>query len=223
MSAPEAPEKKRGCFFYGCIISLILLLVFTIGGILTVRYAAGRLNALITEYTDTAPMALPQVNMPLDEYAGLKERVTAFRAALDAHTNAPPLVLTGRELNALIANSPDAKEFKDKVYVSLEGSQIKGQISVPLDKIQIPLIKTRGRYLNGSATLDVGITNSVLSVVIQSIEAKGKPLPEKFMAGVRGQNWAQGVNDNPQQSAAVKQIESLEVKDSTMIIKAKAN
>jgi hypothetical protein len=223
MSAPEAPEKKRGCFFYGCIVSMVLLVVLLVGAFLVVRYAAGRFNALVAEYTDTSPMALPKVDMPADEYAKLKDRVAAFQKALDAHTNSLQLVLTSRDLNALLANSSNGVDFKDKVYVSLEGNQTKGQISMPLDQVHIPLINTKGRYLNGSGTFDVSITNGVLTVVVQSLEAKGKPLPEKFMAGVRNQNWAEKANSDPQQSATINQIQSLQVKDSTLIITPKTN
>jgi hypothetical protein len=222
MTNPEYPKKRRGCFFYGCITCLVLFLVVGLMAVLAVRYVAGQLNAVIAEYTDTSPMALPKVNMPADEVKKLQERVDAFGKAADAHTNTPPLVLTGLEINALLANN--SSELKDKVYVSLEGSEVKGQISLPLEKyFKIWLIHTQGRYLNGAATMNVALTNSTLSVLLQSLEVKGKPLPEKFMAGLRGQNMAANANNDPNESAFIGRFESIVVTNGTIILKAREN
>src|SRR5258708_25169887 len=107
----EPPKKRRGCFFYGCVTCLILFLVVGLMAVLAVRYFAGQINAVIAQYTDTSPMALPTVNMPADEVKKLQARIDAFNKAADAHTNVPALVLTGPEINALLANS--SNELKD--------------------------------------------------------------------------------------------------------------
>jgi hypothetical protein len=222
MTNPEYPKKRRGCFFYGCITCLVLFLVVALMAVLAVRYVASQLNAAIAEYTDTSPMTLPKVDMPADEVKKLQERVDAFGRAYEAHTNAPPLVLTGREINALLANSTN--ELKNYVSVSLEGSEIKGQISLPLEKyFKIWMIHTQGRYLNGAATMTVGLTNSTLSVMLDSLEVKGKPMPEKFMAGLRGQNMAANANNDPKESAFISRFESILVTNGTIILKAKEN
>jgi len=222
MTNPEYPKKRRGCFFYGCITCLILFLVVGLIGVLAVRYFVGQINAAIIEYTDTSPMTLPKADMPADEVKKLQARIDAFGKAAEAHTNTPPLVLTGPEINALLANSTN--ELRDKVYVSIEGSEIKGQISLPLEKyFKIWMIHTQGRYLNGAATMTVGLTNSILSVMLDSLEVKGKPMPEKFMAGLRGQNMAANANNNPNESAFISRFESILVTNGTIILKAKEN
>ena len=222
MTNPEYPKKRRGCFFYGCITCLVLFLVVALMGVLAVRYFVGQINEAIAEYTDTNPMTLPKVDMPADEMKKLQERVDAFSKAAEAHTNTPPLVLTGPEINALLANN--AKELKDKVYVSVEGSEVKGQISLPLEKyFKIWMIHTQGRYLNGAATMTVGLTNSILSVMLDSLEVKGKPMPEKFMTALRGQNMAANANNDPKESAFISRFESILVTNGTIILKAKEN
>ena len=222
MTNPEYPKKRRGCFFYGCITCLVLFLVVGLMGVLVVRYFIGQINAAIVEYTDTSPMALPKSDMPADEVKKLQERVDAFSKAAEAHTNAPPLVLTGREINALLANSTN--ELKNYVSVSLDGSEVKGQISLPLEKyFKIWTIHTQGRYLNGAATMTVGLTNSTLWVKLDSLDVKGTPLPEKFMAGLRGQNMAANANNDPRESEFISRFESIVVTNGTMIFKAKEN
>ncbi len=225
MTNPEpAPQKRRGCFFYGCVTCLVLFFVIGVAGFLVVRHFANALNELIVQYTDTAPMALTKVDMPADELKQLQARFDAFSKAAEAHSNTPPLVLTSREINALLANDPDMKSIKDKFYVSLEGEQVKGQISLPLEQyFNLPLIHTKGRYLNGSGTFDVGVTNALLFVSAQSLEVKGKPLPAQFMASLRGQNLATNVNNNPTNATFISRLESLQVTNGTAVLKAKPN
>jgi hypothetical protein len=224
MTNPEpVPPKKRGCFFYGCITCIILVLIAGIGLYIGVHYALKYANAMVTEYTDTSPIVLPKSDLPPDDLKQLKARVAAFNAAMDAHTNVPPLILTGQEINALISDNPKAKEFKDKFVVALEGDEIKGQLSLPLDGIpQLQIFNVKGRYLNGSGTFKASITNGLLSVTVQSLEVKGKPLPAKFLAGLQQQNLAQSINDQTN-NTAFENYESVVVKDGTLIVKPKGN
>jgi len=152
----------------------------------------------------------------------LQERVDAFSRAAEAHTNAPPLVLTGPEINALLANSTN--ELKNYVSVSVEGSEVKGQISLPLEKyFKIWMIHTQGRYLNGAATMTVALTNSTLLVKLDSLDVNGKPLPEKIMTGLRGQNMAANSNNDPRESEFISRFESIVVTNGTIILKAREN
>jgi hypothetical protein len=223
MSAPE-PPKKRGCFFYGCIVSLALFLFAVVCIGLFAWYGIHQLNALVDQYTDTAAMTLPKVDMPADELARLKARVADFNHALNAHTNTPPLVLTSREINALMADNPQVKQLNldNTFYVDLEGDHINGEISLPLDQIKIPFVHTAGRYLNGKGEFAAEVTNAMLSVTTISLEVKGKPLPPQFMASLRQKNLAEDVNQNPTNTAAMARFESIEIKDSTLIIRAKS-
>ena len=175
MSNPEPPKKQRGCFFYGCMTCLVLLLVVGLTAFLGVRYAIHRANAMIAEYTDTQPMALPKEEMPAAELDALKKRFAAFHDALQAHSNTAPLILTGQEINALLLSAPEMKDFKDRFHVALEGDQIKGQVSLPLEPyFKIPFIDTKGRYLNGVGVFKAALTNNQLSITTQFAGSKGK-------------------------------------------------
>ena len=199
LRADQPPPKRHGCFFTGCMISLVLLVL--IGGSLFIGlgFLVNRVNKFIMEYTETSPMVLPHVEMSAGELRALKARVDVFGQALEAHTNTAPLVLTDREINALFADSQAVKDLnlQNRFYVSLEGEQIKGQISLPLEEYtRLPFIKTKGRYLNGSGTFKAVLTNDTLSVVIQSLEVKGRPVPEKPLSQLQSQNLADQLNQN---------------------------
>jgi len=220
---PQAPpRKKRGCFFYGCITSLILLAVAALGIFLGMRYLISRAREMVAQYTDTSPMALPKVDMSPEQLRQLTARVQAFGQALDAHTNTGPLILTGPEVNALLASTPELKDYKDKIYVSFEGEEARAQISLPLEGLHIPGLDLKGRYLNGNGAFKLAITNGLASVTVASFEAKGKPLPATFLASMQQQNLAQGFNSTTN-TASLAGFQSVQVKDSTLIATPKPN
>jgi hypothetical protein len=225
MSDPQ-PPKKRGCFFYGCIVCLALFLFVVLVGSLVTWYVVHTTNAAILEYTDTVPMALPKVDMPPEELARLNARVTGFKQALIARSNTPPLVLTGREVNALMSDNAQVKRLNldNKIYVDLEGDHIKGQFSLPLDQfMKLPFIHSAGRYLNGRGDFAAEVTNAALSVTALSLEVKGKPLPPNVMIQFQKMNLADAVNKNPTNTEVMSHYDSIEIKDSTLIIKPKTN
>src|ERR1700679_2457080 len=151
--------KQRGCFFYGCIIASILAVLFAIL-LAVIGFLGYRLfNQLIDQYTSTTPQTLPKVEMPAEQVTTLKDRVEAFRKAVEAGTPTEPLVLTSDDLNALIEDNP---ELKGVIYVKVEKDEVKGQISLPLDKLNFGMV--RGRYLNGEADFKASLSDGVLIV-----------------------------------------------------------
>lgn len=214
-TAPPPPKKGRGCLFYGCLTCIVLLIIVGLIGFFTVRFLKNKFDA----YTDAAPMQLPKVEMAEAEYQTLQERVKGFGEAMDQGKPTEPLTLTERELNALIAKSKNAEEFADKVHVSLEGDQVKGQVSIPLSGLGWI---GKGRYLNGEATFNVSLENGVLIVTARDVVVKGKPLPETFMVKLREENLAKDVYKNEKNAEAVRRLESLQVKDGVVTIKARA-
>src|SRR6266571_5832859 len=97
------PAKRRGCFFYGCITVLVIIVLIGIAGFFAIRYGLNKFTAFVEQYTDTTPMTLPTIPMSSADYQQLDKRVTAFADAVNARKATPPLVLTGDEINALIA------------------------------------------------------------------------------------------------------------------------
>lgn len=213
MSNPSPPpiRKRRGCLFYLGITLAVLLLLGCLLTFLTVRFIKGQ----ITAYTDSAPMTLPKVEMADAEFKRLEERVTAFGKALDQGQPAQPLILTEREINALLTRKPEAKELADKIYVSLKDNQVTGQVSFPLAGLGWI---AKDRYLNGEAAFNVSLQNGVLIVTAQEVKVKGKSLPETFMSQVRQENLAKDAYKDPKNAAAISKLERIEVKDGRVII-----
>jgi hypothetical protein len=214
---PDQPPKSRhGCFFYGCITGLILLLLIAVGGLVTIHYAKKALTGLVNDYTDAQPMALPTVQMSRADLDKLKERWQAFQESVRAKRATSPLVLTADEINALIASGPDQKSLKGKFYVSFDGNRVKGELSLPLQEIGWKMV--RGRYLNGSGTFNLSLQNGVLFLAPQTIVVKGKTVPDMYMQGLRSKNFAADVANQPDASALLDGLQTIEVKDGKLTI-----
>jgi hypothetical protein len=217
---PEPPQpmpKQRGCFFYGCIIASILAVLCVIFMAVIAFFTYRFVHKLVDEYTATAPRELPKLDMSAEQRQAVKDRVEAFWKAVEAGTPTEPLVLTSDDLNALIEDNPD---LKGVIYVKVEGEEIKGQVSIPLDKLNIGMV--RGRYLNGEADLKASLKDGVLIVTLDSIEVNGKRPPDEMMKGIREQNLAKDMYKEEKNANLIRKLESLEVKDGKIILRVRA-
>ena len=217
------PEKKSGpgCFFYGCLTSILLVILVAVGGYFGVKWW---INQQVLRFTDTHPMELPKVEYTPAEAQTVRQQVEAFAKAVKAGQPAPALTLDERELNLLIAAEPDLAPLRDHVYLSIRSNQIQGAISLPLEKIPVSFLrKYKGRYLNGTAGLSVSLTNGFFSVTLQSLEVKGKAAPEEAMAQLRQQNLAKDFYKNQEGMRTIQKLRSITVDDGRLIIKARAS
>jgi hypothetical protein len=217
---PAAVPRQRGCFFYGCIIASVLALLVAIMVAIGIYIGYRFLNQLVDEYTATAPRELPKVEMPAEKRQALKDRVEAFQKAVEEGTPTEPLELTGDDLNALIEEKPELEWWRGKIYVKIDGEKIMGQISIPLEKIGLSMVK--GRYLNGEADLKASLRDGILIGTLDSIEVNGKRPPEQMMTGIRQENLFKDAYNNPKNAEMLRKIESLEVKDGKIVLKVRA-
>jgi len=194
-----------------------MLLISVLGLLVGLRYAKKMFN----DYTDTKPVPLPELQMSQAEIDQVRQRVDAFRQAVRAKNATPALTLSADDINALIATDPDLQPVKGKLYVMIEGDQLKGQVSVPMEQVGLPIF--RGRYLNGTGTFRVLVRNGILRLTAEKLVVKGKPLPDNYMKEIRQQNLARDINNNPRATVALDAIKEVQVKDGRLIIVPKEN
>jgi hypothetical protein len=218
---PQALPRQRGCFFYGCIIALVLALLMAILLAVSAYFLYRFSDKMVKEYTATTAQELPRVEMPAEKRQALKDRVEAFRKAVNEGTPTEPLILTSDDLNALIEEN---EELKGKFFVKVEGDEIKAQVSIPLDPLAQGPFRAmfQGRYLNGEADLKASLKDGVLIVTLDSIEVNGKRPPEEIMKGIREQNLAKDAYKEEKNANLIRKIESLEVKDGKIILRVRA-
>jgi hypothetical protein len=212
----EKPRHRRGCFFYGCIASSLLLAIILVAALLGLRVA----KKLVTDFTDTKPATFPEVKLSQSELDALQQRIETFRGAVKQGQPTGPLTLNADEINGLIATDPDLKDFKRKLYVIMEGDQLKAQVSVPMEQIGLPMFQ--GRYLNGTATFELALRNGAIRLTPQSFVSKGRPLPDVYMEKVRKQNLARNLNSDPRAQAALDRLHEIKVKDGKLVLAPKS-
>ncbi len=215
----DAPAEKKGpgCFLWGCIIAAILVVGGTTAIVGSGYYMFVKLR---DNFTETQPMALPQVSLSKEEREAVKDRFEAFRDAVDNGTAVDPFILTEDEINTLIAESDSDEPLKDSLRVQIEDDLLKGQISIPLDDIPLPGLK--GRYFNGTADLRASLKDGKLEVYVENAEVKGEPLPKSVMDELRRENLTAETMKDPEARKTLEKIESIEVRDGQVIIVPKS-
>jgi hypothetical protein len=212
----QPPKRRKGCLFYGCLTLTACFLI------LMVLFLAGlyQFKRLVYQYTETAPMALPELHMTAEQMDAVQKRVDAFRDAVNAGRKTEPLALTVDDINALIHTDPELKALKGRLYVTaLEDGRGKLAGSVRLGDIGAPVF--RSRYLNGTATIGVAFQNGILGLMPEELTAKGKPLPAPAMDKIRSMHVATRVNEDPRASVALNRFQSVEIRDGKLILTPK--
>lgn len=212
---PPAPKPSgRGKWLgIGCLVILALLIV---GGFIAYMGIKTFLVGLVNQYTDTQPRALPQLTMPESQAQTICARVDVFQAALKAGQATEPLVLSGNDINTLITYHPSWKNtMASIVYVTLENDKIRGEVAIPFDAITK---RVKGRYLNGMGIIGVHLVDGRLFIFLDSLEVKGKTVPEEFMKTFRSENLAKKANTDEKTAAFLAKIESITVQNGQMRI-----
>ena len=207
--------RQRGCFFYGCVIASVLAVLLIIALAVLAYIGMRFFSGFVEEWSSPAPAELPKVQVSEEERKSVRERVDAFRKALEEGTATNPLVLTSDDLNALIEENSD---LRGRLFARVEGDKLKAQISFPLEKLlKIGMLK--GRYLNGEAELKASLSEGILEVIMETLEVNGKRPPERFLSELRKQNLAKDAYENPKNVEMIRRFESLEIKDGKIILK----
>ena len=219
-SIPPPAPKPSGIGKWigiGCVAALALLIV---GGFIAYALIKTTVVGLMNQYTATQPRALPQLVISEPQGRAICARVDAFQAALQAGQPADPLVLTADDINALIKYHPTWKYMTGAVYVTIDKNKIQGEVSIPLETITK---KAKGRYLNGTGVFTIQLLDGRLLVFLDTLEVKGKPVPEEFMKAFRSENLAKNANTDEKKAAVIAKLKSITVQnDQIRIVPKKA-
>ena len=206
--AASANAKGHGCFFYGCLTTVILLVVAGVAGGLL----AWKVKSMAMAYTSDKPDDIARVELPAPQMQALTARIETFKREWQ-EDKPGRLVLTETDINALLAGSAELEASGSRVSVKIEGDQVVASLSVPTDKMGL-----KGRYLNGRAKLRVGLQAGRLLVFIDQIEANGKALPEFILKELRSKNLAEDAMNDPDAAAAISKIKALTVSGGTITV-----
>ena len=229
MTDQPQPRPRKGCLFYGCLTLVIIFLAIIVGGGLGVYVAYKKVQGLVAQYSASTPMELPEAGFTRIDREALEERLRVFARGLAAGTSESPLVLTGKDLNVLMTLADDSEALSEHIRFKVEENQIKGMLSLKLDELGVPLLNTRfiqplarDRYLNGEATFKVSLDEGVVSVSLADLLVGGRPVPDKYLSGLRQRNLAERVNQDANVTQAMEKVQAIEIRGETVSIVPKA-
>ena len=224
---PQGSERKsRGCFFYGCLTFVLVLIGVMIGGYFGTKKA---IKEVVKNYTATAPAPVPVLQLSPGEQQQLVNEVQSeAEAAMNAPEGQRTISLDENELNALIAQSADLRQFTNQFYLTPGDGEIKAQLSLPLDQFQGWRDLSAkigdgldGRYLNGTASLLPTVTNGHLILNLNDLVVNGTSLPEKFTGRLKSANLAEDINKNEELRKTLEKIQSINVENGELQIQFK--
>ena len=179
----EAPPRKKGlgCFARGCLVLLIFAIVLAIAGFAGLYWGLHRNSALFygsywlakTRSLAEAPTPVPLFNASDQQIQGVQERWQDFEQKTRAG-QAAEIELTADDINALIATSEDAR---GKVFVSIDGNQLRLQVSVPIGAF----LGRPGYYFNGDVIIEPEGVQSPDGPRFARITINGEQVPTDFL------------------------------------------
>ena len=203
-------KKGRGCFFYGCITLIVLVIMGIIGIFFGVRFGVKYLR---DNYTSTKPAAVAPSSLSPAEVSQITQRVDAFKKAAQSGTNAPPLELSGDELD-YVARNNSQDGLKDHIRLSIVNDRVHAQLSLPLDMYGPTWF---GRFFNGDADVTVGVRSNAVVFQLKGATVNGKPVPSQAL-GKMNQNMEWRPQANDPNAAIVANLDHVEVKDDKIVL-----
>jgi hypothetical protein len=210
-AAPPVPlvRKKRRWWVYALvgIGSLVVL------AIVAVALLVGYWKSLIRNYTATQPVTLPHSAASPEAIEALKYRWAGFWQAVLDNNARDPFKLSADDLNIVIANIPD---LQNRLRLVITNNQILGHFSVPLDKAKQK--ELQGRFINGTARLNVMFDDGWLSAQVLDLKANGKLVPGWIQKKVQKENILKDLDKNQDAVAFLHKLHNVEVKDECVIL-----
>lgn len=211
-------QKKGGCGKTLAIGCFTVVLLVAVGGFFAYRGAMKLAHTLAAEYASNAPASLPIETASQEEVSEISKRVAAFVQAVKSGQTGQELTLTSRDINVLIQKNPTYPSLAGKIYVTLEGSRVLGDVSIPLKALGKDF---ENRWINGTGTFRVETAAGRLLLFIDALTVHGKPLPESFMAGFRNKNFAEEAMKKADFAELVNKLDSVAVRDSKLHLVSK--
>ena len=226
-------EKKRGlgCFGCGCLI-LVLLFLLLAGGIGAGCYFGYNQVLALTSPTQ---VTIPTFDGGDDVYNQAREKMNAFNHNLESHLKTT-VHFSADELNTLIAHSPDFDHNTIHLFVSMNGDRARIQASVPTNLWSKNLFKDRYVHLDSTFGLTFSPDTHLLLFLPQNLQVGERVVYDANTASAQNSSTQSAtqlytanfnqfltatIQKSPDGRALIDQAQSIEVKNSELVIETK--
>jgi hypothetical protein len=203
-------KKGRGCFFYGCITLIVLVIVAAVALLIGVRFAYKYAR---DHFTSTKPLPLPPIALSTNEGARVTQRVDDFKKSIQSGEATAPLALTSDELDYFVRTSP-GNGLNENVHLSITNDHIHAQLTLPLDMYGPTFF---GRFLNGEADVPISLENGTMSFKMQNTKVNGQP-PPAWLESKINQTMQWNPQPNDPNAGAFTNLDKIEIKDDKIVL-----
>jgi hypothetical protein len=186
--------------------------VLLAGGIAILIGARYGLNT----FTSATPLVLPDPKLSASDEAQLDLKLDAFSDRYDLG-QAATLELSAPELNAVLAAHTS---LSTGILVTMTDGRLRAQVSVPLQLVVGD--QGKGRWLNGEATLAVGVQNGQVQIHVVALAVNGRSLPRRLLDAVARVNLAAEAATHVSTADYVRRVERIAVEGEQLVIHFKA-
>ena len=219
---PPTAAPGRGCR-NALVVALFLVILLLIAGVAFVRRT---FNA-----KPFAPVALTPPEQTVLETK--VEWVEATADGKDTTAPTPPaapaaapdprlLVLSEKEINALLSNRPELKEFQGNLRFDLREGQIHIDANLPVPA-EVPVMG--GKNIRVTWRANGSYADGKLSLVIVSATLGGIEVPNAWVGNLKGRDLGQEFQAKPNQSPGLAHfltgVETIRVKDDRIEVRLK--
>jgi hypothetical protein len=216
----EAPPRREGlgCFARGCLIVLVFAIVLAIACFAGVYWGLQRHSAIVhgiywlakTHSIAEAPVSLPEFSASDNQIQSVRERWQDFEQKTRAVQPAE-IELTADDINTLIVTT---REARGKVFVSIEGNQLRLQTSAPVGEF----VGRPGYYFNGDITVEFKGAESLENPQLNRIVVNGEQVPNDLLTWKYRSRRLQDYLADYQNSYG---IGTIEVRDGKLILRSR--
>ncbi len=217
--APEKKASSRGCFLYGCLSLIVLLVLAITVSVMFLRYYV---RSSIEKFTDAEPRQFETTTLSDAETRALQDRLQGFARALQQTNQVAALSLDSSEMNAVIATEPALAALKKHLRVQLEGDELLCNLSVPLDPLaDVPFLGgLKGRFMNATTTVRVSLADGTLTTRLVEARVKGNSLPPQALAEIeKNLPWDELLTD-PKVKALIARLDGIRIVDGKLQLSA---
>ena len=167
--AESTPKRGMGCFGKGCLILIVLAILFIVVGV------GGTCWGLRHVYLSDKPAPIPETTAPTEtseKSTEVRERLDTMKKAARAHEQTE-VELSAADINALIAAN---RKSRGTASVGIGGNVAQAQFSIPLQKLDVPFRNALGlgdRYLNATVTIVAPPGTNASSVQLSEVTLNG--------------------------------------------------
>ena len=216
----EAPPRQKGlgCFARGCLILFLFAIVLAIACFAGMYWGFQRHSAIVhgiywlakTHSIAAEPVPVPEFTGSDTQIQSVRERWQDFEQKTRAG-QAAEIELTADDINALIAANRDVQR---KVFVSIDGNQLRFQASVPFGEV----LGRPGYYFNGDITVEFNGAEPLDNPQLNRIVVNGEQVPSDLL------NWkyrSRRLHEYLADYQNSYDIGTIEVRDGKLIVRSR--